>query len=133
MPFQIKRVYDPAAPSDGIRVLVDRLWPRGLRKADRQWSIWMKDIAPSPDLRRWFNHQNDRFADFSARYRIELRGSPALAELRSLGAGKMVTLLYAAHDPHVNHAAVLLSVLRRSRPSASKAREFNIQRRPDPD
>ncbi len=121
MPFQIKRVYDPAAPSDGIRVLVDRLWPRGLRKADMQWSIWMKDIAPSPNLRRWFNHQSDRFADFSARYRTELRGSPALAELRSLGTGKMVTLLYAAHDPHVNHAAVLLSVLRRSRPSASKA------------
>jgi uncharacterized protein YeaO (DUF488 family) len=113
MTFQIKRVYEPAIAADGTRVLVDRLWPRGIRKADAKWAQWMKDVAPSPDLRRWFDHQPERFAEFTHRYKRELRGTAALEQLRKLGQKNVVTLLYAAHDPHINHAAVLLSVLRR--------------------
>ena len=113
MSFRIKRVYEPPAPADGIRVFVDRLWPRGIRKADAHWSQWIKDIAPSPALRKWFDHDPDRFTQFSRRYEKELRTNAALTPLRKLGRGHVVTLLYGAHDPHINHAAVLLSVLRR--------------------
>jgi uncharacterized protein YeaO (DUF488 family) len=117
MTFRIKRVYDPAIAADGTRVLVDRLWPRGMRKADAKWTYWMKDVAPSPDLRRWFNHEPERFAEFSRRYKTELRGAAALEQLRKLGQKNIVTLLYGAHDPQINHAAVLLSVLKgRERP-----------------
>ena len=112
MTFQIKHVYDPAVAADGIRILVDRLWPRGLRKTDAHWTQWMKDVAPSPDLRRWFGHETERFPEFSTRYRKELRGNVTVDELRKLGRRQQVTLLYAAHDPKINHAAVLLSVLR---------------------
>jgi uncharacterized protein YeaO (DUF488 family) len=112
MSFLIKRVYEPASPDDGARVLVDRLWPRGLRKADAALTLWMKEIAPSPALRTWFDHRPERFAAFSRRYRSELVGNAALGELRRMGRGQKVTLLYAAHDPKVNHAVVLLSVVR---------------------
>ena len=112
MSFRIKRVYEPSSADDGQRVLVDRLWPRGLRKADARLTLWLKDVAPSPALRVWFGHDPARFAEFSRRYRKELAGLPALTELRQLGKKNQVTLLYAAHDPDVNHAAVLLSVLR---------------------
>jgi uncharacterized protein YeaO (DUF488 family) len=114
MTFQIKRIYDPMEPADGIRVLVDRLWPRGVRKTDAQLDHWMKDVAPSPDLRLWFDHKPERFAEFSRRYEGELASNPAVGELRQLGKDAVVTLLYAAHDREVNHAAVLQSVLRRS-------------------
>jgi uncharacterized protein YeaO (DUF488 family) len=113
MPFRIKRVYEPAARSDGLRVLVDRLWPRGLKKADASLDHWMKEVAPSPQLRSWFGHQPERFTAFSRRYRKELAANPALPELRKLGRGKTVTLLYGARDPKVNHAVVLLSALKR--------------------
>jgi uncharacterized protein YeaO (DUF488 family) len=116
MTFRIKRVYDPASTADGTRVLVDRLWPRGIRKADARWEYWLKDVAPSPDLRRWFNHDPERFAEFGRRYAQELRGGAALEPLRKLGQKKVVTLLYGAHDPQINHAAVLLSVLRGRKP-----------------
>jgi uncharacterized protein YeaO (DUF488 family) len=112
MSFQIKRVYEPASPADGTRVLVDRLWPRGLKKTDAHLAAWLKDIAPSPKLRLWFGHQPERFVEFRRRYTAQLRKSPALAELRKLGRGHQVTLLYGARDPEINHAAVLLSVLR---------------------
>ena len=111
MTFQIKRVYEPALPTDGTRVLVDRLWPRGVRKSDANWSHWMKEVAPSPHLRRWFDHRPERFQQFSARYKEELQESAAVKQLQTLGRRHRVTLLYAAHDPHVNHAAVLLSFL----------------------
>lgn len=111
MTFQIKRVYEPASPLDGTRVLVDRLWPRGLKKSNARVAVWMKDVAPSPELRQWFHHDPERFAEFGRRYTSELRGNPALAELRKLGRDRRVTLLYAAHDPKVNHAQVLRSAL----------------------
>jgi uncharacterized protein YeaO (DUF488 family) len=118
MTFQIKRIYEPATRSDGARVLVDRLWPRGVRKSNAHIDHWMKDVAPSPRLRIWFGHRPERFAEFKKRYVKELTGNPELAELRRLGKGRLVTLLYGARDPDVNHAVVLASVLRKgARPS----------------
>ena len=115
MSFKIKRVYDLADRSDGVRVLVDRLWPRGLKKTDARLDSWMKDVAPSPPLRKWFDHEPARFAEFQTRYEAELAGSPALTELRKLGRRRAVTLLYGAKDPEINHAVVLLRALRGSR------------------
>jgi uncharacterized protein YeaO (DUF488 family) len=112
MSFKIKRAYEAPQPSDGVRVLVDRLWPRGLKKSDAHLAAWQKDVAPSPKLRVWFGHAPERFAEFRRRYRSELTGNPAVAELRKQGRGKRVTLVYAARDPKVNHAVVLLAALR---------------------
>jgi uncharacterized protein YeaO (DUF488 family) len=112
MPFQIKRIYDARGPRDGIRVLVDRLWPRGVAKAKAKLDRWMKDIAPTPELRTWFGHKPERFSDFSKRYREQLAANPEVAELRRLGRGKTVTLLYGARDPEINHAVILQAVLR---------------------
>ena len=114
MTFYIKRVYDRPAKSDGMRILVDRLWPRGVKKNDARLDCWMKEVAPSQELRKWFGHEPERFAEFKRRYRKEL-SKKALAELRRLGKGKTVTLLYGARDPEMNQAAVLLSLLRGSR------------------
>lgn len=111
MAFAIKRVYEPAASADGIRVLVDRLWPRGVSKSKAHLDQWMKDVAPSPKLRQWFGHKPERFAEFKARYRKEIKGNAQLAELRKLGRGAHVTLLYGARDPEMNQAAVLLGIL----------------------
>jgi uncharacterized protein YeaO (DUF488 family) len=113
MTFQIKRIYELPQASDGTRVLVDRLWPRGIKKTDAHLDCWMKEVAPSTELRRWFGHLPARFDEFRRRYEEELRGNPKLGELRKLGGRKRVTLLYAAHDPEVNHALVLRSVLER--------------------
>jgi uncharacterized protein YeaO (DUF488 family) len=121
MTFQIKRVYEPSASSDGLRVLVDRLWPRGVKTANAGLAHWLKDVAPSPSLRQWFGHRPERFAEFKKRYVKELAGNPELAELRRLGKGARVTLLYGARDPEVNHAFVLQGVLRkRARPSRAR-------------
>ena len=110
--FQIKRIYDEPAADDGARVLVDRLWPRGVSKEQAALDMWLKDAAPSPDLRVWFDHQSERFAEFSEKYREELAGNPAVGELRALAAQhSVVTLLYAAKDPAVNHAIVLQEYL----------------------
>lgn len=117
MTFQIKRVYDPASSADGTRVLVDRLWPRGVKKSDAHVAIWMKDVAPTPALRRWFHHDPERFPEFRRRYTSELKRNPALTELRKLGKVKRVTLLYGAHDPKVNHAQVLKAALGGARSS----------------
>jgi uncharacterized protein YeaO (DUF488 family) len=109
----IKRVYEPPADTDGTRILVDRLWPRGLSKAKAALDGWDKDVAPSPALRKWFDHRPERFAEFAARYRAELKDNPAVAELRAR-TGK-VTLLYGARDPKINHAVVLAAVLKPAR------------------
>jgi uncharacterized protein YeaO (DUF488 family) len=115
MSFKIKRVYESASPADGIRVLVDRLWPRGLKKEDAHLAAWMKEIAPSTRLRQWFGHEPERFAEFRTRYTAELKKNPAAVELRELGKRKRVTLAYGARDPKINHAAVLLGFLQKSR------------------
>jgi uncharacterized protein YeaO (DUF488 family) len=122
MAFQIRRVYEPTKSSDGIRVLVDRLWPRGLKKSDAHLDHWVKDVAPSPRLRLWFGHRPERFTEFSKRYKKELVGNPAVPELRKLGKGALVTLLYGARDPEVNHAVVLQVVLRKGT-SAKRAKK----------
>ena len=122
MAIRIKRAYEQAVPADGIRVLVDRLWPRGVSKARAKFTFWMKEIAPSPKLRVWFGHRPERFKEFAGRYKKELTGNPRVAELRNLARGRTVTLVYAARDPEVNHAVVLQAVLRRRSSSRSTAR-----------
>lgn len=109
----IKRVYDAPAKDDGYRVLVDRLWPRGVSKQEADLDIWLKDIAPSPELRQWFNHEPEKFAEFSARYEDELSKNPAVDELKSIIKDhKTVTLLYGAKDPKNNQAAALKKFMR---------------------
>ena len=112
MPVRLKRIYDEKSLSDGQRILVDRLWPRGMSKAAAGVDRWMKEIAPSAELRNWFGHKPERWEDFRNRYRAELRQNPALEELRAMGERGMVTLLYAAKDQTHNHALVLEDVLK---------------------
>jgi len=112
MAIGIKRIYEAAVPADGTRILVDRLWPRGVSKARAKLAFWMKDVAPSPNLRVWFDHRPERFKEFSRRYKYELTGNPAVGELRKLARREHVTLLYGAHDLKINHAVVLQSIVR---------------------
>ncbi len=110
--FRLKRVYLPAEAGDGTRVLVDRLWPRGLAKAEAGVELWLKEVAPSPALRQWFGHDPDRYAEFATRYRRELDANPAaIAQLRALADKGTVTLLYGAHDEEHNQARVLVDYL----------------------
>jgi uncharacterized protein YeaO (DUF488 family) len=122
--IKIKRAYEPPSPKDGRRILVDRLWPRGLRKDAASLDLWSKDIAPTTSLRTWFDHRADRFAEFKQRYRDELKSNPAVTEvLRQIGR-RNTTLVYAAHDPAVNHAVVLAAFLtkaQRKKPAVKKA------------
>ena len=101
------RVYDDVQPGEGLRVLVDRLWPRGMAKAQACIDLWLKDVAPSADLRRWFGHKPERWAEFQKRYLAELKDSPAFEDLRRLARGKPTTLLYGAKDETHNQARVL--------------------------
>ena len=108
----VRRIYDTVADEDGDRILVDRLWPRGISKVRAAFAGWDKDVAPSPELRKWFGHDPARFAAFSVRYRDELFSSPAAEALavrcrEQLECGRNVTLLYAAKDSACNHAIVL--------------------------
>lgn len=113
--FRIKRIYDDPADDDGCRVLVDRLWPRGVSKERAGLELWLKEIAPSPPLRQEFAHMQERFADFRAQYEDELEDNPAVDQLLDLAERhKTVTLLYAAKDPEVNHARVLLKFLQQT-------------------
>jgi uncharacterized protein YeaO (DUF488 family) len=121
MTVRIKRIYEPAGRSDGMRVLVDRLWPRGISRFDAQIALWLKDVAPSTELRRWFGHKPERWTEFRRRYRAELTGNPALKELRALVKSKRVTLLYGAHDEEHNQAVVLAAILGRSTAKKKKA------------
>ncbi|MDZ7786799.1 MAG: DUF488 domain-containing protein [Halofilum sp. (in: g-proteobacteria)] len=113
MTIRIRRIYEPVSPDDGTRVLVDRVWPRGVRKADAALDRWAKDVTPSTDLRKWFGHDPARFDEFAAAYRHELDGRPeAVAELVELARDGDLTLLYAARDPDCNHARILAEYLR---------------------
>ncbi|HLU69484.1 MAG TPA: DUF488 domain-containing protein [Fibrobacteria bacterium] len=119
MNVSLKRVYAPPAPGggrhgDGMRILVDRLWPRGVRKADAHIDLWLRDIAPSPALRTWFGHDPEKWAEFQKKYRAELKEPPAqaaLAELRALCRQGKVTLVFGARDEEHNHAVVLQRLL----------------------
>jgi uncharacterized protein YeaO (DUF488 family) len=119
-PISIKRAYLSADAEDGYRVLVDRLWPRGLTKEKAHIDLWLKDIAPSPELRVWFGHAPERFAEFGRRYRAELKRSPEpVARVVALARENPVTLVYAAKDPACNHALVLQAFLG-DKPAAAK-------------
>jgi uncharacterized protein YeaO (DUF488 family) len=108
----IKRVYAEPDPSDGVRILVDRLWPRGLTKQRAAVDLWLKEIAPSTELRKWFNHDPGRWAEFQARYRRELKSNAdAVAALREKASAGRITLLYGARDESHNEAVVLQQVL----------------------
>ncbi|WP_262248756.1 DUF488 domain-containing protein [Parapedobacter soli] len=110
--FKIKRIYELPSGEDGYRVLVDRLWPRGQRKDEAKLDEWDKDIAPSPALRKWFNHQPERFEAFAAKYRTELASKATdIDRLRGLAKTQTVTLLYGAKDENMNQAVVLKQVL----------------------
>jgi len=112
---QVRRVYAPPAPDDGARVLVDRLWPRGLSKADAALDEWCKQVAPSAELRSWFSHDPTRFEEFRDRYTAELEDperAAALDHLRDLLASGGLTLLTATAHPEISQAAVLAAILR---------------------
>lgn len=110
--IRLKRIYEPASNEDGTRILVDRLWPRGITKEEAKLDQWNREITPSGSLRTWFGHDPERWAEFSHRYREELAGHPdALDELRRQAREGPVTLLYAAKDEGHTHAIVLRNVL----------------------
>jgi uncharacterized protein YeaO (DUF488 family) len=118
---RIKRIYDPPSSSDGLRVVVDRLWPRGVKKQEAAADVWAKELAPSDKLRRWFAHKDDRFEEFARRYRIELAKATAdVDELLASAGGGAVTLLYAAANRTCNHAVVLQAWLHASLDNRSK-------------
>jgi uncharacterized protein YeaO (DUF488 family) len=109
---RLKRAYEHAADDDGLRVLVDRLWPRGVKKADAAIALWEKDLAPSTELRQWFGHAPERWEEFRRRYTRELRQhADRVAHLRELARTGPVTLVYSAHDESHNDAVVLREVL----------------------
>jgi len=121
---RVRRVYDEASPADGARVLVDRIWPRGLRKDAARLDGWAKDVAPSTDLRKWYGHDPAKFGEFRRRYLTELTGSverAALGKLRALAAAGPVTLLTATKDVDHSQAAVLAQVLRQPDGTAEDA------------
>ncbi len=114
MSFTIKRVYEAVSREDGTRILIDRLWPRGLAKEKARIDLWSKDIAPSTGLRVWFDHDPAKWPEFRTRYRAELRTKPELmADIVERAKDGAVTLLYAAKDKKHNHALVLLEELER--------------------
>jgi uncharacterized protein YeaO (DUF488 family) len=106
--ISVKRIYDPPEPSDGQRILVDRLWPRGVSKQKAALTLWLKEIAPSTDLRKWYGHDPDREAEFRRRYKAELDNNPeAVSRLSELAKAGPVTLLYSVPDAVGNHAVFL--------------------------
>src|SRR6185312_3287553 len=110
--IKLKRAYNPPSPRDGKRILVDRLWPRGIKKSDAAIDRWIRDIAPSTELRRWFGHRPERWPEFERRYRAELRCRPELLdEIRAAARAGPVTLVYAARDEAHNDAVVLKELL----------------------
>jgi uncharacterized protein YeaO (DUF488 family) len=110
--LRLKRAYVPAEPDDGVRILIDRLWPRGVSKAKAALDDWMKDIAPSATLRQWFGHDPGRWPEFQRRYKSELQQHvEELDRIRALAKKQTVTLVYSAHDEDHNDAVVLKGVL----------------------
>ncbi len=104
----LKRVYDKAAPEDGVRFLVERLWPRGIKKTDLRLDAWLKDVAPSAALRRWFSHDPKKWTEFQKRYFAELDShSEAYAPIRTAARHGRVTLVYSSHDTEHNNAVAL--------------------------
>jgi uncharacterized protein YeaO (DUF488 family) len=114
MNIKIKRIYETPSPEDGTRILVDRLWPRGVKKENAHISVWLKEIAPSTELRKWFGHDPARWAEFKTKYIQELKlRKEELSVIRQAGSNGAVTLLYAARDERHNEAVVLQELLER--------------------
>ena len=112
--ISLKRAYDQPEPGDGTRILVDRLWPRGVSKEEAHLDAWLKEVAPSNELRKWFGHDPEKFAEFRRRYEVELsteEGRQAFAKLRDLSKQGPVTLVFAARDRQHNNAVVLRDLL----------------------
>jgi uncharacterized protein YeaO (DUF488 family) len=110
--IRVKRTYEPAVRSDGRRILVERLWPRGMKKESLAADAWLKEVAPSTKLRKWFDHRVERWEEFRRRYRAELDANPAAWEpILEAAKGRTVTLLYSAHDTEHNGAVVLRNYL----------------------
>jgi len=123
----LKRAYEPPSSRDGTRILVDRLWPRGVKKAKAHIDLWLRDVAPSAALRQWFGHDPARWSEFRRRYRGELKRQPeALAQLRALARQGRITLVFGARDERRNQAVVLKSVL--AGRSATRARRAVLAR-----
>lgn len=115
--IKLKRAYEPASPADGTRILVDRLWPRGVARTDAALDLWEKELAPSTELRQWFNHDPARWEEFQARYADELRQhGDALGRVRALARKGTVTLVYGARDELHNDAVALRALLLGSLP-----------------
>ena len=112
--LELKRAYDPESPSDGFRIYIDRLWPRGLSHETFHYDLWDKDIAPSTELREWFHQDPEgRWEEFAEKYKKELEANPAFAHLKAYIAGKpVVTLLYSSHDETHNNAVVVYNLLK---------------------
>jgi uncharacterized protein YeaO (DUF488 family) len=112
MSVRIKRIYEPAEPGDGRRVLIDRLWPRGVKKDDARLDRWARELAPSDELRRWYGHDPAKFEEFARRYRAELAGQhEAVEALRASAERETVTLVFGARDARHSNAAVLAALL----------------------
>ena len=123
MDVRLKRAYEPATDADGYRVLVDRLWPRGISRERAKLDEWEKELAPSTELREWFGHDPHRFEEFRQRYVEELRRQrPRIAELRRRARSGTLTVVYSARDTEHNDAVVLADVLRRGLPATDKRR-----------
>lgn len=123
MDIRLKRAYEPTASSDGCRVLIDRLWPRGVSRKQAKLNEWEKELPPSTELRQWFGHEPSRFEEFRRRYIEELREQrPRITELRRRARDGTLTLVYGARDTEHNEAIVLAEVLRRGLPQSGSDR-----------
>ncbi|WP_026727662.1 DUF488 domain-containing protein [Flavobacterium denitrificans] len=112
----LKRVYDAKTKDETYRILVDRLWPRGMKKEDLHFDEWDQEITPSPELRKWFAHKEERYKEFSKRYLEELKTkTEEVTRLKNIAKEKSLTLLYAAKDPVINHAVILKSFLEKGK------------------
>jgi uncharacterized protein YeaO (DUF488 family) len=130
MDVRLKRAYDPAEPADGHRVLIDRLWPRGVSRDRAKLDDWEKELSPSTELRQWFAHEPERFDEFRRRYIEELRKQrPRLTSLRRRARQGTLTLVYAAHDAEHNDAVVLAEILRRGMPKRDRRNDAGMDAR----
>ncbi len=113
---KIRRVYDPVSPDDGRKILVDRLWPRGVKKGDARIDEWLKDIAPSNELRKWFSHDPSKWLEFKGRYKEELKNKSELIDkLKREAKNGKITILFAARDIEHNNAVVLKEIIEHQR------------------
>jgi uncharacterized protein YeaO (DUF488 family) len=123
--IKIKRVYDPPSSRDGLRILVDRLWPRGLTKERAAVDLWLKEVAPSTELRKWFGHDPDKWKQFQLRYRKELKEKKdSITLLKQKSNVRTVTLLYGARDEEHNEALVLKKILERGQKGSTSKRQL---------